>query len=170
MSDTISKINTLLKLKNNYVTIGIQGEKGEQKKLVRTISAAVNLRDYKKKHKLFGKKVSREKIDPNLTVAQVAQWMEFGTRNIPARPFLRQTFYRGRARIISLAKKLIKNGDVNFYEKLGLYTVGLIQSAIRDREFQANSLQTIKRKGSSTPLVDTGQLRNSITYKVSSYD
>ncbi len=53
-------------------------------------------------------------------------------------------------------------------KRVGLKVVGDIQRRISDGIAPANSPVTIARKGSSTPLVDTGQLRQSITFEVRS--
>jgi hypothetical protein len=44
--------------------------------------------------------------------------------------------------------------------------VGVIKQRIANGIAPPNSPYTIARKGSSKPLIDTGQLRNSITYQV----
>lgn len=61
------------------------------------------------------------------------------------------------------------HGDHSFYkelERVGLWAQGSIQQRISDGIPPPNAESTIRRKGSSTPLIDTGQLRTSIKYRV----
>jgi len=50
--------------------------------------------------------------------------------------------------------------------RFGLRYVGLIQQRISSGIAPPNSPVTVARKGSATPLIDTGQLRSSIRSKV----
>lgn len=115
-----------------------------------------------------------------LTVGQLATIHEFGkvihTRRativIPERSFIRATcdIYRDKIaqREVLLQQGFVigKFGLVQSLELLGTYVVGLIKARIATGIPPANRPSTIRRKGSSKPLVDTGQLRNSITYQV----
>lgn len=49
---------------------------------------------------------------------------------------------------------------------IGIYVVGLIQQKIRAIVTPPNSPVTIALKGSSKPLIDFGQMVNSVTYVV----
>lgn len=155
-------LKQLKSLEGKYVTIGIQGEKGEQKKIVRLHPANVKL----------PRGTKREGIDENITVAQVARDNEFGvpSKKIPKRSFLRSVFKEKRREINKIAQDVLLKDPSKFYDTLGTYLVGQIVRKINSGEFKSNSEFTIERKGSSKPLIDTGQLRNSLTYKVSSYD
>lgn len=120
--------------------------------------------------------------DSRLTVAQIATVHEFGktihqpkmnrTIRIPERSFLRATVDQ-YASAIARRNVLLMQGYVlgkfdlqSSLELLGQYVVGLVKQRIANRIPPPNSPYTIARKGSSVPLIDTGQLRNSITYKV----
>lgn len=148
-------------LENKYVTIGIHGDKGEQKKLVRLHP----------KWAILPRGTKREAIDPKITVAQVAAENEFGDRkkNIPQRSFLRSVLKEKSREINQLAQKSLNKPD-QFYDVIGSYILSQINKKIVSGISPANSPFTIKRKGSSTPLVDTGQLKAALTYKVSSND
>lgn len=118
----------------------------------------------------------------HLTVAQLATIHEFGkvihqprmgrTIVIPERSFLRKTvdMYRDaiarRQVLLSQGFILGKFELTGAMELLGMYVVGLIKQRIANGIAPPNSPWTIARKGSSKPLIDTGQLRNSITHKV----
>lgn len=161
----INMIDELLEniknLENKSVTIGINGEQGEQKKIVRRHSTSVKLK----------KGVKRESINPNLTVAQVALYNEFGGSKgkPPERSVVRAVFQEKKREITSLAKKLIKKPEI-FYDVIGSYLLNEMKRKIRAGVAPQNAVSTIKRKGSSKPLIDSGQEFNALTYKVSSND
>lgn len=106
------------------------------------------------------------------TVATIAQDHEFGTSGIPERSFIRSTTKEKRKDIVALQAKLlqkVQSGAISIEQALGQigsYTAGLISKKIVDIKSPRNSAQTIKEKGSSNPLVDTGQLKNSVTWEV----
>jgi len=174
-----SLIDKIKELGNYSVTIGIQGEKGEQKKIVRIYRHGKKLsKSFKAakaaKYGIDIKDVKREEISDELTVAEVAGWNEFGTKVdgkeiIPPRPFTRYTLETKSKEILEIAKKAINNPDT-FYDVIGLYVSSEINRTISSKPFVANKPATIRWKGSSTPLVDTGQLRNALTYKVNKND
>ena len=89
------------------------------------------------------------KKEPNKTsVYDVAVYNEFGTSHIPARPFMRQTVDNHEQEWADMSQKLED------------------RVASGRGKFKPNSPKTIKRKGSAKPLIDTGLMRESITYKV----
>lgn len=49
---------------------------------------------------------------------------------------------------------------------LGNQAEGHMKETVGQGKFKPNSPKTIKRKGSAKPLIDTGLMRESITYKV----
>lgn len=100
----------------------------------------------------------------------VAAVQEFGApkKNIPVRPFMRNAFdknrevlYRSKERAFSSV--VVNNMDAKrALEIIGEAHKGQIQQEIVDLKFPPNAPSTIKRKKSSNPLIDTGQLRQSI--------
>ena len=105
-----------------------------------------------------------------LTVLDVASFHEFGTRRIPARSFLRgyyderesdldEGLDRMLASVVAGKRTAQSAGDA-----FGSAVVAGIQKRISDRIEPALADATIARKGSDVPLIDTGQLRSSITY------
>lgn len=52
------------------------------------------------------------------------------------------------------------------YEKIGIIATNDVKDYFITGNFKALSEKTIKAKGSSKPLIDTGEMRNSITYEV----
>lgn len=90
---------------------------------------------------------------------------------IPARSFLRDTvdiYQEPIARREVLLSQGVLYGKFTLLgglELFGMYVVGLIRQRIANGILPANRPSTIARKGSSKPLIDTGELRNSITWK-----
>jgi phage gpG-like protein len=117
---------------------------------------------------------------PGLTVAQIASVHEFGrvihtkrgVINIPERSFLRATIdifhdaIQKRATMLATGAMLGKFSVGQSLALLGTYAVGVIKQRIADGIAPPNSPLTIARKRSSKPLIDSGQLRGSITYRV----
>lgn len=101
-----------------------------------------------------------------------AMWNEYGTsRGMPARPFLRNTQYEHESEwsqqvgrdMVNVFRGSISGQSVGV--KLGKKMANDIKSTIDAGNFAALALSTIKRKGSSQPLIDTGDMRSSITHK-----
>lgn len=101
-----------------------------------------------------------------------AVWNEYGTRKgVPSRPFMRRTFDKNKLQTQKLLKKyakLVMQGKMN--NRQALAQVGEIYSSmmkkmIRTGGWPPNSPKTIAAKGSSKPLIDTGEMLNSITHK-----
>ncbi len=99
---------------------------------------------------------------------------EFGSGNghIPERSWLRATIEENRERYRALERKLAaavlrgKLAPETALGRLGAKIVGDIQTRIAagiDPELEES---TKERKGSDKPLIDTGQLRQSITWEV----
>jgi phage gpG-like protein len=174
MFDLEEKLRDISNLANKTLTIGIQGGKGEQKKLVRTISQSAQLPKLPKSENTNEKKPkrSRFKLNDNLTVEEVALYQEEGTKTklgtpaIPSRSFIKATFDQNKEMIRKTFMSSILKSPTQSLELVGAYVVGLIQSRIASGIPPALNPKTIKRKGSSKPLIDTGQLRNSITFKI----
>ena len=113
-------------------------------------------------------------IEASFFVASLAAVHEFGSikRKIPSRPFMRKTFKRELKNILKLRQVLyekVLDGKLRVsvaLSRLGAWYVGQIKNSFTSESFQALKKKTIARKGSSKPLIDTGRLRNSATYKV----
>ncbi len=100
-------------------------------------------------------------------------WLEFGTVNIPPRPFLRTSLKRNRRKWSNgLARAFGKTQNPMGFRmairRVGVVIVGDTQATIRRGPWAPNAPETVRRKGSSAPLIDTGQLVQSIraVYKV----
>lgn len=109
--------------------------------------------------------------DSGLTMAELGAIHEFGLGNVPERSFLRAWGEsRGKALLTERADLIESNTKAGnprrALEQIGLLAVGEIQQRISAGIPPANTAETIARKGSSIPLIDTGALRQSITHKV----
>ena len=51
-------------------------------------------------------------------------------------------------------------------KKIGIFQKDLIQEKITEGEFAPNAASTVKKKGSSKPLIDTGRMRQSVNYVI----
>lgn len=155
----MSLMDRVKALEKMQVTVGVHGFDGEQKKIVRVIPAY-----------LPAKKGEREKVNPNLTVAQVAFWNEFGNSRIPARSFLRETLRANRRELNIAAMRLIETTPELLFEKLGQQLLGMVKLRMVNGIAPKNSDYTIRRKGSSVPLKDIGQLITSLTSRVGRFE
>lgn len=108
----------------------------------------------------------------SVTVLDVANWNEYGTGRIPPRSFIHASLDGEAARFRVLERELgeqVVRGKITMKRALsllGLQGVGVITARIARGIPPPNAASTIARKKSSKPLVDTGQLRKSVTYEV----
>lgn len=109
-----------------------------------------------------------------ITVADVAEWAEFGIGQ-PQRSWLRgwidahedliQRQIAAEMQAVISARRTRSQA----IKRLGVWIQGEIQLNIANHPangFPPNAPSTIARKGSSTPLIDTGQLRASISHRI----
>lgn len=133
------------------------------------------LADLKGKNVVVGirGKDATKKYDNGATVGLVAKAMEFGTRTIPKRPFLQQTVIRyaddiGEEAASEFSQKNFLTQPEQALEEVGRTAASFIVAAINGANSWArpNLLATVQSKGSQHPLVDTGKLRDSISWAV----
>lgn len=93
--------------------------------------------------------------------------------NIPPRPILEPAIENGKEQIAELLKDaalqaLDGNNIQPSLEKVGMQGQNIARGWFTNpsNNWAANSKETIKKKGSSRPLIDTGELRKSITYVI----
>lgn len=108
-------------------------------------------------------------------VVDIAVQNEYGDphKNIPARPFMDQTFTRHQKKWLQIINKMfseqLKNGSID-YNKLANVVGAAMQGDIRDTivtgDFAPNALYTVLVKGKDTPLRDTLVMLNSVNYQV----
>ena len=96
---------------------------------------------------------------------------EYGTSKIPQRPFMRTAVNRhGKSwgsKSAKAVQSVMKGMPISqVTELVGMQMKSDISSTLTNGPWTPNSVVTIAKKGSSRPLIDTGELRASITYKV----
>lgn len=114
-----------------------------------------------------------------LTLAQLGLVHEFGIPgHIPARPFLSQGMARAKASALRIMGALVaklktdstpaafKLAAKSILEKVGAFVANDVKKGIATGGFAPNAKSTEERKGSTKPLIDTGLLRQSITWVV----
>lgn len=111
-----------------------------------------------------------------------AVWNEFGTRGgasgggwggpIPERPFMRNSVrdnrlkYRNALRVSASKLVLGETSLTVVLSKLGILASDDIRMEIDALKSPPNSPVTIERKGSSNPLIDTGAMRQAVTWAI----
>lgn len=104
-------------------------------------------------------------------MCDVAAYNELGTDHIPARPFIRQSVDDNESKIKSFLKGEVKDfaqgkSAEQILKEIGIFQKDLMQDKITSGSFAPNAESTIKKKGSSKPLVDTGRMRQSVNYAI----
>lgn len=123
---------------------------------------------------IVGSNADKEHGESGLTVADIWIIHELGApnANIPARAPLRTTFEQKLDELkgmqLKLAKALLNDKmDVQrAFNILGAWGASAIKATIKAGLPPPLAASTIARKGSSVPLIDTGQLINSVTWAV----
>ena len=119
-------------------------------------------------------KKEREGATGKLSLLEVAAVHEFGAprAGIPARSFIRGTIDERTEDIARLERVMLAKvvaGDIALkpaLDAIGAKVAGWIQQRIAAGIEPALSPATVAKKKSSTPLVDTGQLRSAVTWLV----
>ena len=121
---------------------------------------------------------SSAKYQDGTPVAYVAAIQEFGADNagankkvvIPERPFFRAATKTASPKITRLIKKDIDPKtmiiDSSLAGKIGALFQGEVQQSITTFSDPPNAEATILKKKSSNPLINTGFMRQSVTFKV----
>lgn len=91
---------------------------------------------------------------------------------IPERAFLRNGYDESKDEVIAKAEAVLGDviggtmSDNQLFEIIGLLMKSRIQDYARNLQSPPNHPYTVEKKGSSNPLVDTGDMIGSISYKV----
>lgn len=123
---------------------------------------------------------ANETESSGITMAELGTIHEFGApgANIPERSFIRQTFKLKQDEVIKVTETLAKNiveKDMTLskaLDLLGAKGAAWIQDTIVKQlvtpklEDSEAGKRTIERKGSSSTLIDTGLLKNAMTWEV----
>jgi hypothetical protein len=125
------------------------------------------------------KKNEKGKVVNPTTVVKIASTQEFGTDKagpnkdvvIPPRPFISSTMDLQRNHFDALTDKMfdkVLSGEATVkkaLDVLGLEIQKEIKARIKIIQTPRNAPSTIRAKGSSKPLIDTGQMLNSIQFE-----
>lgn len=109
---------------------------------------------------------------PMLTIAEVLSHHEFGIGNAPQRSWLRDWFDENKSEIEAAHRKLmlqVVDGNLTLdmaAERLGLMMVRSLKDRWIDGIPPELDPRTIDAKGSSTPLIDSGQSLSSVGHEV----
>lgn len=105
-------------------------------------------------------------------VVEIATANEYGY-GVPARPFMRTSVPRHGKKWIKRWGVIVRAVTAEDKPKadqalrlVGLQMVGDVQATLNKGPWRENSEETIKAKGSDQPLVDTGQMKQSIRSQV----
>lgn len=105
-------------------------------------------------------------------IAEYADYNEEGTKDIPSRPFIRSWVDGNREWIYRVAVSAFnsvvsgRRTAEDAMKLIGEFAQSGIKKNISDGGFEPNKPSTVKRKGSSKPLIDNGTMRNAIRYEV----
>ena len=120
--------------------------------------------------------LGQESYENGISIAGIGAVMEFGSisKNIPARSFILMPIETKQKKIEKQIEPkfpllVTENSADKFLKQIGIACEGMIQSAFDTGGFgtwQKLSPKTIKSKGSDAILIDTGELRKSISSKV----
>ena len=101
----------------------------------------------------------------------IAVYNHFGTATIPARPFVSDCAEKNDGQIQEAQKRLVYRvyqGGLSAdgaLAELGAWYVNVQKGHILHGGWTPNAPATVKRKGSNKPLVDTGQLVNTVDWE-----
>ena len=110
----------------------------------------------------------------DLSMHELGMVHEYGspTRGIPARPFIQPSIKDNTDKYKKLMRKqagllLFRRTSLNNALSLvGEVAKADIQKYMLSANFKPLAASTIEAKGSSKPLIDSGQMRNAITYEI----
>ena len=121
---------------------------------------------------------SDSKYPDGTPVPAVAAWQEFGTKRIPERPFMRPVAKSATDDVRKLVRRAINTKTMEVDPRLGDVIGGKVQgeikkgiSALRTPQLSETTIHIRRtrrdnRTTSDKPLIDTGQMRTSVTYTV----
>lgn len=122
------------------------------------------------KQRVRGGVLSNQEYENGTSLLEVAFTQEFGSKQIPARSFVRSTFDENVQTYKNMVKGYLKNGLAvsQILEIVGVKLAGDIQEKISSIQNPPLSQKTIERRKNKTtkPLVATGTLLSSISYEV----
>ena len=112
------------------------------------------------------------KASNGASYVDIAIWNEYGTRRIPSRPFIRISADTNRQAWAKIAQQCVNDvidGDspTEAAQVIGHRMVEDIRKVFGDTsKLKANAPSTIKKKGRNEPLVDSGEMRRRVNFRV----
>lgn len=105
------------------------------------------------------------------SVVDVAVWNEYGTSNMPSRPFIRQCYALNSEKAYQMLGKaldlILSGGQPEAaLTKVGAWYQNRMKHTLQTYPWQPNMASTIARKKGSRPLIDTGLLLKSISHQI----
>ena len=120
-----------------------------------------------------GKKGKRHNGTSSQTdLVDIALYNELGTSTIPSRPFLAQTVQMHEEEIKEMAATEIsqtligKKDSQQAFNAIGEDVRQKVQNRINEGQFVPTAPSTIKHNGHDRPLIDTGTMRDNISYTI----
>ena len=148
--------------KNSYTAIGYYGHGGDPSE---DLAARAGVNE-------FGAKICVTKKMRGFFKYKWGINLKTNVIRIPARPFMRKTYDNNKRKInkqIEMEYNRILEGKQTAKKaltRLGMWYKGLTQITIRKGGFEPNKPLTIQNKrGSTKPLINTGQLYNEIDHR-----
>lgn len=139
---------------------------------------ATEIERLSQKHVVVGIPESKNARNDGTTNATIAAVHEYGSpdKGIPERSFFRASFAENSEKYKTISardfEKVLK-GELTpkvALERLGSVAAGDVKAYIRKGQFTPLKQETINRKGSSAPLIDTGEMSKAITFEVRDND
>jgi hypothetical protein len=157
----ISDLAVAVGIPKEYTTHDFRSERQKQKETDRfKMAKAIVNKNLKKSDEIY--------------LADIAFKNNFGSyaEKIPARPFGSTLLTRYGEKIENLVHKEFleyfkgRQNLATTYNRIGLVVSGYMKDNLTNGNWKPNSPLTVFLKGSSKPLIDTGQMRQAITYIV----
>ena len=133
--------------------------------------------DYLKKHTVWVGFVGSEaeKKVNGVAIYMYANFNEYGTSDIPSRPFFRTALNNNRKYIKEQLKELLgkvatgKMTGKMALKSIGLEVQGLIQDSIKNGNWESNAPGTIRAKnGMGQELIETGSMLRAVSFEIRS--
>ena len=103
------------------------------------------------------------------SILEVAVWNNFGTEDIPARPFMDNAapkLQKAFKKLCAETQKDVNSGKLSpetVLKTAGLQSEAIVRTEIMEGDYVPNTEATRKAKGSSRPLIDSGDMRKYVT-------
>lgn len=106
--------------------------------------------------------------DSTITNAQIGALLNYGTDKIQPRAWLIPGVKSAEQDMKDTVAHGLESGESveRIIQQVGVVAAGAVQQYMTDLQYPPNAPSTIAQKGSSNPLIDSGALRASVSWKV----